>query len=197
MKRISFLLVILAFSIAPRLRGQGAATEERLNKLSGRVDDLSDRLDALRADLQRISKALDEVRAEANKPKGDYASQEDLKRVADAVKEVDRKRIEDAETIRKELRELGKSLRTTPTSGTKKPPANSGSDTTDSTPPVKPDKGFEYVVKQGDTLSVIVAAYHEKNIKVSMDQILKANPGLKPEQMRIGQKIFIPAPKAD
>ena len=197
MKRISFLLVILALSIAPGLRGQGAATEERLNKLSGRVDDLSDRLEALRADLQRISKALDEVRADASKPKGDYASQEDLKRVADAVKEVDRKRIEDADTIRKELRELGKSLRTTPTPGVRKPPANSGSDTTDLSPPSKPDKGFEYTIKQVDTLSVIVAAYHEKNIKVSMDQILKANPGLKPEQMRIGQKIFIPAPKAD
>ena len=52
-----------------------------------------------------------------------------------------------------------------------------------------------YVVQSGDTLSVIVQAYNEKGIKVTTKQILKANPGLVPEKMKVGQKIFIPAPK--
>lgn len=51
-------------------------------------------------------------------------------------------------------------------------------------------------MKKGDTLSTIVQAYRDNNIKVTMDQILKANPGLKPERMRVGQKIFIPAPQS-
>ena len=34
----------------------------------------------------------------------------------------------------------------------------------------------------------------EKNIKVTVKQIENANPGLKPERLKVGQKIFIPAP---
>jgi len=39
-----------------------------------------------------------------------------------------------------------------------------------------------------------VKAYKDNNINVTMDQVLKANPGLKPEKLRVGQKIIIPAP---
>ena len=38
-------------------------------------------------------------------------------------------------------------------------------------------------VEKGQTLSLIVQAYREKGIKVTMDQVLKANPGLKPEKI--------------
>ena len=53
----------------------------------------------------------------------------------------------------------------------------------------------EYVVQSGDTLDAIAQAYREKNIKVTVAQILNANPGLKPERMKVGQTIFIPAPQ--
>ena len=52
------------------------------------------------------------------------------------------------------------------------------------------------MIQSGDTLDAIVQAYKEKNIKVTVAQILKANPGLKAERLRVGQKIFIPAPAA-
>jgi len=58
-----------------------------------------------------------------------------------------------------------------------------------------PEKGFEHTVASGDTLSTIVQAYKKKGIKVTVDQILKVNPGLVPEKMKVGQKIFIPAPE--
>ena len=57
------------------------------------------------------------------------------------------------------------------------------------------DKGFEHIVKSGDTLSGIITAYREQNIKVNKEQIMAANPGLVPEKMRLGQKIWIPAPQ--
>jgi LysM repeat protein len=56
--------------------------------------------------------------------------------------------------------------------------------------------GFEYVVQQGDTLGKIVKGCREKNVMVTTDQILKANPGLVPEKLRVGQKIFIPGPQS-
>ena len=57
------------------------------------------------------------------------------------------------------------------------------------------EKGYDYVIQKGDTLSIIALAYREKGIKITSEQILKANPGLKPNSLRVGQKVFIPAPQ--
>ena len=48
--------------------------------------------------------------------------------------------------------------------------------------------------RRGDTLSIIAKAYRDQGIKVTTDQILKANPGLDPKSLKVGQKILIPAP---
>jgi LysM repeat protein len=57
-----------------------------------------------------------------------------------------------------------------------------------------PEKGFEHEVKSGQTLSAIIQAYRDQGVKVTLKQVLDANPTLKPERMKAGQKIFIPAP---
>jgi nucleoid-associated protein YgaU len=192
MKRISILGVMLLVWLAPRGWAEDAATEERLNKLAGKVDDLTAGQDALRRQIESLSKEIESLREKAATPPVNYASHEDLRRVADAVKEVDRKRMEDADKVRTELLKLQKML-ATPTPPTKKqaptvePSSSSKADTN--------DKGFDYVIKKGDTLSIIVKAYRDNNIKVTSDQILKANPGLKPERLTVGQKIWIPAPQ--
>jgi phage tail protein X len=51
------------------------------------------------------------------------------------------------------------------------------------------------VIKSGDTLDAVALAYREKNIKVTVAQILSANPGLKAGRLIVGKKIFIPAPQ--
>jgi len=191
MKRIAFLLAIVTLYTVPSVRAQDAATEERLNKLAGQVEDLRAGQDALHKQVEALIKEFDNLREQTGKPNGNYAGQEDLKRVADAVKEVDQKRIDDAEKIRVELLNLRKGLLAAPPP---KKPATQAS--TDVTPSDKPEKGFEYIVQNGDTLSTIVKACRDKNLKVTVDQIQKANPDLKPEKMRVGQKIFIPAPKS-
>ena len=55
-----------------------------------------------------------------------------------------------------------------------------------------PKNGYTYVVKAGDTLEAIVKAYGQNGVKVTVDQVLKANPKLKPNAMSVKQKIFIP-----
>jgi LysM repeat protein len=194
MKRISFLLVTLALCSPPAVRAQDAATEERLNKLSGRIEDLTAAQEALRKQISELTRELEGVREQSGKPNASYASREDLNRLAEKVQEVDRKRMDDAEKIRTELLKLRKVLEA-PLSQPKKTTVTAPKDTAVTTSPTTPEKGFEYVIKSGDTLEAVAQAYKEKNIKVTVAQIQKANPGLKAERLRVGQKIFIPAPQ--
>ena len=195
MKRISFLLVTLALCAAPGLRAQDAANEERFNKLSGRVDDLSAAQEVIKKQLNDLSRDVENLRDQASKPTGDYVRTEALNRLADAIKEVDRKRLEDADAIRAELLKLRKLLEAPVPSGKKTSPTRIPKDTTAAPTQTASDKGFEYVIQSGDTLGAIVQAYKEKHIKVTVKQILDANPGLKPESLKVDQKIFIPAPQ--
>ena len=192
MKRISILSLGWLLVLAPVGRAEDAATDERLNKLAGRIEDLTADNLALRKQIENLAKQIDSLREQASKPTGNFANQEDVKRLADALKEVDQKRMDDAEKVRTELLNLRKSLLqpATPKKMASVPVPS------DSTHADKPEKGFEYVVQKGDTLSTILQAYRDKNIKVTMEQVLKANPDLKPERMRVGQKIFIPAPSS-
>ena len=194
MKRLSVLLVTLALCSAPGVRAQDAATQERLDKLTGQIENLTEANEALRKQIRELARDLETVREQSSKPNTSYARHEDLSRLAKNIEEVDRKRIEDAEKVRTELVKLRKALEM-PISPSKKSSATAPKDTAaTSTTSAIPDKGFEYVVKSGDTLDAIVQAYRDKNVKVTTAQVLKANPGLKAERLRVGQKLFIPAP---
>jgi LysM repeat protein len=191
MKRISFLWITLALCSAPALRAQDAATQERLDKLSGRIEDLIAAQEAMRKQVSDLAREVESVRELASKPPGNWATQEDLKRVVKGVEEVERKRREDAELMEKQLEKLRKVVETPsppPPKKTTPPPPRDNPEK-----PVGPQQGVEHVVKAGETLSGIVQACREQKIKVTLQQILDANPGLKPERLRAGQKIFIPA----
>ena len=193
MKKISLWLFIFAFT-AWVAHGQDTATQQQIDKLSGQVQDL---LDAQATQAKRIvalEKEIGDLRDLLNQP-GKTASQDDLKKLADQVQEIDKKRQEDNARILKELERLGKSLgasqpgrKTTPNVPITTPASNPGSSAG------HPQKGYDYNVRSGDTLSAIAKEYRDQGIKVTTDQILKANPGLNPSDMKIGQKIFIPAP---
>ncbi len=190
MKRISILLAI--FLAAPLFaRAQDAATEEQLNKLRGEITALQASNVDLQKRLAEVLKELQEVREQAAKPQVNYASAEDVKQLAEKVREVDRKRAEDRELILGEIKKLGKTMAGSGTRPPKKqddPPKGGTENSTG------PEKGYDYVIQSGDTLSTIAAAYKEKGVKVTVDDILKANPGLKATSLKVGQKVFIPAP---
>jgi|ERR1017187_7852683 LysM repeat protein len=195
MKRISFFLAAALFALPVFVRAQDAATEERLNKLTAQIQDLVEMHSAQSKRIEALSKELENMRQEqSSKPAANYASQDDLKELAAKLKEVDRKRQEDNDHILDVLKKLGKNIGgpVKPTVALPPPkPADAGGATASTTP----DKGFEYEVKSGDTLSAIIAAYREQNIKITLKQVLNANPGLDEKKLKVGQKIFIPAPQ--
>ena len=177
-------LAVMVISLAALLpaRAQDAALEERVNKLNGYLQDLQATAEAQRRQIEDLGRQIDSLREQINKP-GNNATTDDLRKLAEQVQEIDKKREADKELILKEIEALGKVAAKASKPRITDTPAGSPS-----------DKGYEYTVQSGDTLIAIVNAYRDQGIKVTVDQILKANPGLKPTNMKVGQKIFIPAP---
>ena len=194
MNRICFLLVTLALCAAPAVRAQDAATQERLDKLAGRIEDLTAAQEALKKQVADLNRELEGLREQSAKPNASYARQEDMNRLLDEIKAVDRKRMEDADKVKTELIKLRQAIVPSLTP----PKTKTGSSPKEKATAEKPagdENVFPYTIKSGDTLDAIVQAYKEKNIKITVAQILAANPGLKADRLKVGQKIFIPAPQ--
>jgi N-acetylmuramoyl-L-alanine amidase len=196
MRTISLWLFIFTFAAftAACARAQDAATQQQLDQINGRIQNLIDmqavqgkRIDALEKQISGLQDKLNQPAA------GDSASAEDLKKLAEQVREIDKKRQDDNEQVLKALEKLDKAMGVAPP-GRKPKPA---SPTDNPTPPTGgAQKGYYYEVKSGDTLSAIAKAYSaELKTKVTVEQIQAANPGLNPKNMTVGKKIFIPQPQ--
>ena len=188
MKRILVWFFILCFSLAAA-RAQDDATQQQINKLNGQIQDL---LDAQAVQAKRITALENEISELRDKPTASGANPDDLQKLANQVQEIDKKRQEDRELILKEIGKLGKVSGAS--SGRKSTPGVTTNAATGGSSAGGKENGYEYKVAAGDTLSIIAKAYRDQGIKVTADQILKANPGLDPKSLKVGQKIFIPAP---
>ena len=185
MKRISFFLAAALFAMPAMMRAQDAAVEERLNKLSAQLDDLFAAQQSQRKRTDELAKAVRDLQDQQSKPPVNYATQEDLKQLTEKLQEIDRKRQHDNELLVKSIEDIRKAV-----GGWARSPA------IDSSPLTASDKPhYEKIIESGDTLNAIVAAYREKGIKVTLEQIVNANPGLDPKKLKVGQKIVIPAPQ--
>jgi len=182
-------MVVCVGSLSFELRAQDAALEERVNKLNGYVQDLLEDKSSQRKQIESLSREVQSLREQASRPSGNYATQDDLRKLAEAIKEIDEKREADKKLVLKAIDELKRIASSSGAQRNPGPPAEV-SETSKGR-----QEGYYHTVGPGDTVSTISLAYRERGIKVSVDQILKANPDLVPEKMQVGQKIWIPAPK--
>ena len=97
-----------------------ATLTERVDNAVKALDALDEAYRAIGRELADLRREIESLREQASKPTGNFAAQEDLKRVADAVKEVDRKRLEDYDKIRTTIKDLGATLAAQPPQRTKK-----------------------------------------------------------------------------
>ena len=202
MKRVSIFLFVCLLSITPALRAQDAAAasakadrdaaEERYKRLNSALEDLLATQNEQQKRIAALVKEVENLREQMSKPSGNYASQDDLRALAKTVEKIEQKRVEDNERIVKEIAKLGKVV--APSTPPKKS-AGTGTPVVTDTPSASDKEHYKHVVQSGDTLSTIAQAFREKGIKVSVDQILKANPKLDPNKMRVGQEIIIPVPE--
>jgi hypothetical protein len=64
--------------------------------------------------------------------------------------------------------------------------------------PTSPDRAgraFEYTVQPGDTLTTVLTKVRAKNPGITGEQLMRANPGLRPNRLVAGEKIVIPLPQ--
>jgi len=192
MKRILVWMFILSFSLAAA-RAQDDATQQQINELNGHIRDQQETLDAQKKRIDALEKEISELRDKSNgSGASPGANPDDLQKLADQVQELAKKQQADNDLILKEIGKLGKVGGPSP--GHKATPNVTTNAPTGGSSTGGKENGYEYKVAAGDTLSIIAKAYREQGIKVTAEQILKANPGLNPNSLKVGQKIFIPAP---
>jgi LysM repeat protein len=188
MKKILLLVLIGLGAVVAGARAQDAALlEERVKRMSGEVQDLQEANASLK---KQVAELIREIAALREQQSGQSsvtpASNDDLRDLARKVQEIERKREADREYLEGEFNRLAKLIKNS-AAVTPNPNANPG--------PELPKDGREHTVTAGDTLSTIAAAYaRETGRKVTVDLILKANPGLNPSKLKIGQKIVVPIP---
>jgi Skp family chaperone for outer membrane proteins len=193
----TFLIAIAATATHAQDNPAAAAVareeaESRYQRLSSRIDDLEVSFQKFQKDLDKLESEIrglrDQVSRAADNSSG-AASQESIKRLADAIEEVDRKRVKHQENVDSALREMEKLILKgggSGSRGTTRPPANPPEDKGSG-------KGYDYTVRSGDNPTKIAAVLREqKGLKITSSQIIAANPGVDWTRLKIGQKIFIP-----
>jgi LysM repeat protein len=191
MKRILTVvsLAVLALSTA---FGQDA-TQQQIDKLSGQIQDLLAAQERQTKQIAALEKEVSDLREKVSAPQvSDSASREDLKNLAEQVREVDKNRQADRKLILKEIEKLGRVAAGggSPATSHKAPPK--ADDDSAAAAPSIPQNGYYYTVKSGDTIAAIAKAYNEQGVKVTIPEILKANPKVDPAKLLVGQKVFIP-----
>jgi LysM repeat protein len=197
MRKISLWFFIFVFTAA-LARAQDEATTQQLEKLTGQIQDLLDAQAAQGKRLDALEKQIADLGDKLSQPAAnDSASADDLKKLAAQVQEIDKKRQDDNDLILKQLEKLAKASGA-PVTTHKPSPTVSPSTTSsmDNPTPGAKQNGYYYPIASGDTISAIAKAYRAQGVKVTSAQILAANPGLNPNSLIVGKKIFIPDPNA-
>lgn len=175
--------------------------EERFKRLSADVQTLQETQEALlrrneelRQRLDRLADEIQSFKEDQSRSSGNLVSRDELRKFVEKLKEVDEKRESDKRIILESIKELAK----VPVAVAAVEPKPSARQSNDSSEDV-----YLYEVKKNDRLFEIMAEYNKHfqktgYQKLTMDQIIKANPGLRPDLLVTGRKIRIPIPpKAD
>ena len=161
--------------------------EERFKGLEADVRALQASFEAQQKRLADLVDELQRVREDLAKKPSDAVTHDELNAFEKKLREVNDKREADTKLILEKLEKLAKAPPPPLPLPEPTPPPETNA-------PAKPVKGYEYEIKPGDYLSAIVEAYRKEGIKVTLDQVLKANPGLNPQKLKVGKKIIIPDP---
>ncbi len=178
--------------------------EDRLKRLAGTVEALQATQESQQKRLTALVEELRTAHDETSRAGGKFATREEIKQLVEKIQELDRKREADRRLILEEIQKLAKAPVSAPrerpsgdgsTGSTPKPPRTTSNTESTQPGPAGPQKGYEHVMEKGQTLSAIIEAYRKEGVKVTLKQVLDANPNINEKKLSVGQKIFIPLPE--
>lgn len=159
------------------LRADLALVQDANRKLQGRMESLELQMEQLQRSMESLRQAPDGASAaEVQALQAKVNALEVQIRSVDAAREKDRQEIISSLTT-KISQIVGGSGGARPRPAAATPRRAAG-----------PQEGVEHVVEAGQTLSAIASAYG-----VSSKAIIEANNLDRPDQLRVGQKLFIPS----
>ncbi len=172
-------------------------SEERFRRLAADIQNIQDtqevllkRQEEFRQRLDRLAQEIRDFKDDQGRSTGKFATREEVRSFVDKLKEVDEKREADKKLILDGLKQLAKAPPVPAVVEPKTPP--SAARESEETP-------YLYTVKRNDRLLDIIVGYNEHFQKqglgkITMNQVLRANPGLKADQLVVGKQIRIPVP---
>ncbi len=203
---------------------QAEITPEDIRQLQTRFQQAEESEERLRARMQKMESTIAELRSQLGEVRSvaasagkDSVTQEQLKKVLDQLRDLDRRRQEDNEKVLQQIKRLA-DLPTAPPPSFDDPKPKGrkpsgepslgagGSAKVESKVEPKADvpkptlpadyEFYEHVVRENQSVSQIINEYNKGyGMKVRLKHVLEANPKLRPERLVTGQKVRIPVVK--
>ena len=210
---------------------QAEITPEDIRQLQSRFQQAEESEERLRARIQKLEATIAELRSQMGEVRSvaasagkDAVTQEQLKKVLDQLRDLDRRRQDDNEKVVQQIKRLadlptapppsfddpkpkGRKPSAEPSVGAGGNGAGAKSDSksvlksepkADVPKPTLPAdyEFYEHVVRDNQSVSQIINEYNKGyGLKVRLKHVLEANPKLRPERLITGQKIRIPVVK--
>ena len=182
--------------VAAPISAQARFYAEQFRRLRGEIDELKgahalqqQQTDKLKTQVKTLT---DENQKLNRRLAGKFATAEEMEAMRAALKELDANRLQDRAIVQKALADLGKLIQKV---------AQQKAAPVEPAPRVvaRDFKFNTHKVETGEFLGTIIIAYNraykgEGLGTVTQSQVLKANPGLNPNRLLVGQKIKIPLP---
>lgn len=173
-----------------------AVVGERLQRLTVAVESLEMALASQKRQIENLSDEVQRLRDSQANQGAERPWVDDMKRLADAIAEVDRKRVADSEQVLKVLTEIRKAAaaeaRREPA-----PRASSAPPAADRDREPSAEKAVPYVLEPGQTISEVVDSFNKEARKqgyqaLSIDQVMKFNKITDARRVPAGMTLQLP-----
>jgi regulator of replication initiation timing len=178
---------------------------EDFQRLNARVTAHDESIEIFRQTLQRLEREIRDLKVENErlrqelKAKPEGVTLEQLNKVADQVREVDKKRVSDNQVFVEAMAKLEKLVVSTPppvapTKPVEPSPSATGNVSGDERTDGSASAGYYHTVRPGQSIGSILDAYKkEYGLKTTLEDIRKANPKIRNLNLvQVGQEIVIP-----
>ena len=217
-----FLALLFGIASTARVSAQPldpAVIGERIQRLTAAVESLELALASQKRQIDALGNELHKVREDVTRQNENQRLAnprpwaDELKRLADAISEVDRKRVADGEQVVRVLSDLKKAVASStevPKPSRAAPQGKGGAGKGSSEPSTEkpekekekaPEKVLEYVIERGQRLSDVIGSFNEEAKRqgyqtLSVSQVMKFNNIKDDKKIREGTKIQLPVTPA-